>query len=796
MGESGSKPLLQTVTDSIVDYRGALVAVVAVVSALMVLLATGIRIDRSLNLWYDAESHEYNEYQRFKAAFGEDEFLLLVVATNHPIDNPELLGAVERANRELNASPMVAEALSLANLRIPQLRDGLLCYPRLLENVDGRLRLDRASLRRLSERWRELDLFTTPDLKSAGFLVRLADQVRYTEKEPDLINWAESVLKAQFPPESRVYAAGAPLLRSAFYKYSLQTTLMFILFGLAVGTAAAVFLFKSLKVTVIVGVANALAVLWVVGIIGLLRIELNLTATVFFGFITITTTATVIHITTHFNEKYRIHQDAPLAAKLALRIVGLPCLMCSLTTSVGFASLLVTSIPMIRQAGLIISLGVVASFVVVLIVAPTLLIVVKPAPKTKGPEIERDLISQLLSYTKDMVFRRHRLFAASFPGVIVVCFVGMQGVRIDTHLARMLDSSVPEAKSIRFIEDNVAPLCYINVMVEGEPNAFSRAKELGGVNLLENKMRAIPEVKGVESIQTVACNLYRTLEGIESCPDVILKNPKVFREMLALASFSPHGKALREKYISDDQSQVRLTAKVRLSSEGSLLETIGRIREKANESFSGDKKITVTGDMALAAIQSEGLVKDQIVSLAMAGLLITLLLMIQFRSVLLGLLSLIPNFLPLAAILGFMGYVGIYLDSTTALVAVISFGLSVDDTIHFLTHLQRELAVADTNQGFKGGLLRAYDKSGRAIISTSVVLSVSCLTLTLAPFGPVANSGFLYALAIATALVGDLIFMPAIILSSNSIQRFVQKEAAHAGTKGKAAAIVTPRGYR
>ena len=165
----------------------------------------------------------------------------------------------------------------------------------------------------------------------------------------------------------------------------------------------------------------------------------------------------------------------------------------------------------------------------------------------------------------------------------------------------------------------------------------------------------------------------------------------------------------------------------------------------------------------------------QAISLVLALTLITSLMALQFRSLTLGLLSLIPNFLPIAVIFGVMGWFGIALDTMTIFAATVSIGLSVDDTIHYVTQLKREMGSGSTFPGVRECLSRTHDITSRALISTSTVLVFGFLSLLLSPFRPVAWLGVLLSCGVTAALVGDLVFMPSVILSFSPVRKMLRK---------------------
>lgn len=185
----------------------------------------------------------------------------------------------------------------------------------------------------------------------------------------------------------------------------------------------------------------------------------------------------------------------------------------------------------------------------------------------------------------------------------------------------------------------------------------------------------------------------------------------------------------------------------------------------------------MTGPELAAQDQARNLIRSQITSIAIALGTICCLLMLQFSSWRMGILSLIPNLFPIVAIFGVMGWFGIPLDNLTIMAAVISFGLSVDDTIHYFSQLRPALGSAATMEAVPEAVQHAHRLSAKALISTTAVVALSFVTLIFSPFRPTASFGLLASVAAVVALAADLIFTPALILRFGSIRTFLLNDA-------------------
>jgi predicted RND superfamily exporter protein len=259
-------------------------------------------------------------------------------------------------------------------------------------------------------------------------------------------------------------------------------------------------------------------------------------------------------------------------------------------------------------------------------------------------------------------------------------------------------------------------------------------------------------------------------------PDRLFSDPRLLNQVLMVLTFSSDGKELLRRYVDRDFSRVHLSIRIRDAGSKPMGTTIAHIQKVASEAVKGWAKTFVTGELVVFSEQASEVVSSQVLSLILAFTSITIMMMIQLRSWVLGLLSLIPNLVPICVIFGMMGWLGITLDNVTVFAATVAIGLSVDDTIHFLTQLKRDIVSAKSGErNVETSLSRAYRNSAKALISTSIALFLGFLALSLTPTRPAVFFGFLGSAAIATALLGDLIFMPSIILSFRPIRRLVER---------------------
>ncbi len=271
----------------------------------------------------------------------------------------------------------------------------------------------------------------------------------------------------------------------------------------------------------------------------------------------------------------------------------------------------------------------------------------------------------------------------------------------------------------------------------------------------EENIKSIQGIKGIESLTPLVFRI-----ALKFSPGGI-KPEKIFDHIQT----QDRDNDMIRSYYDPVSKKLRVIVHIQGQTSNQIEAIIKQVKKEAEQIFTKKAKITLSGQLILLRSQTSDLVSAQMKTLLLALFVITILMMIQLKSIVLGLLSLIPNLFPLVTIFGIMGWFHISLDPLTIFAAVISFGLSIDDSIHYLTQLKREMSVPKNRYNIHDCLKTAYNKTSRALVSTTAVLFFSALGLLFSSFSHVFSLGVLISSASIVALIGDLVFMPAAVLT-------------------------------
>jgi hypothetical protein len=743
----------------------------------MAFAARNIQLDRSLKAIYDRSSAEWAVYTRYLETFGSDEFLLIAIEPDGNLHEPKVLQSLAAVADQISQLDQVTDALTITDLVVPSTKDDRFVLRPVVEKAGNDFTIFKNALEVCRELFPSTDYLASRDLTVAGIMVRLKRSHSHDPAVAECLASVRKIAHIRFPNAARIAFVGAPILKEAAITYNVLTACTFGLLSMLISTMAQLYIFKGLRVPVLAVCCSVLAVVWCLGLMALMGLRLNSVTALAFGFVFIMATAHAIHIVTHYYSAYRSCKNKVWAVKRALRTVGKPCCMCALTTAAGFLSLTISNTPSIRQFGALMTITSLLAVITTILLIPPILVFLRPPSRKAYRRMDSDLLTWIYERLGNIVVLRYRLWAILGVVVVALMIAGMPRIKTETHILDMFKGWTQVAKDFAFVEDMLASMTSLEIYIESPENTFKRPEIWRELNTLEENIEGMPEVNRVESLLPLLKKIAFEVGVSEDVDEALFSNAQLIPQLLFLMKFGDGGANIVRGFVTDDMARSRLSARVDPDHSSDVRELVDRIGRLASKYSAGPGTIHVTGHMALTAKQADHVIRSQKQSLAIALFFITLLMMIQLRSITMGLLSLIPNLLPITVVFGVMGWGGVPLDTATVMTVVVCFGFSADDTIHYLGHLRREIRSADESTSMAACLERAYRSCARALISTTVVFFFGFIVLLWAPFRLSASFGLLGASSCGAALIGDLVLMPAVILSFGQIRNFLWKSA-------------------
>ncbi len=471
--------------------------------------------------------------------------------------------------------------------------------------------------------------------------------------------------------------------------------------------------------------------------------------------------ADAVHVVLRWEEEMARGLSRTEAAISALRHLWLPCFVTSFTTAIGFGALLLQETSILRRFGLIAAVATMAAYLVTVSFVPAMLPSMRPrgsARRLPGSGQEDDLLEQLVVKIAGATLSQWRITLLGSLLLLLVAAVIAQDIVVDSRLLDQFAEGSEVAVTTRILERELDGVRSLDIELEGEEGHFLSPEGLDDLDAVAGHLREQAGVLRVES----ASDWLREMRAL------LLETPSTdgaaraasfhdTREVRALHRLSAMGEgAPLDRFVTADGTAARL--EVRLEDRGAsrILSMLGAVQRLAE---ARGLRVAFSGE---AYDASRGL--DRIVrslgSLGAAVVLIFLVMALSFRSVRLGLIAIPPNALPLALTLAYMVLRGIPLHAATVIVFTVTVGLSVDGATHVIARFGEELVPGRSAHDV---VLATVRSSGRGVILSSATLLLGYGALLFSAFEPVRLFGELSAVAIAGALIAQLVLLPALL---------------------------------
>lgn len=497
------------------------------------------------------------------------------------------------------------------------------------------------------------------------------------------------------------------------------------------------------------------------GILGLLKVPLDLISSLYPPLMLIIGMSDVIHIKTKYLDELREGKSREAAMRVTIKEIGLATLLTSATTAIGFLALLTSRLEPIRNFGLYAALGIFVAYFSVIFFTCTLLLYFdeKDFGAGKRPRVFRLFRPAVLDV---LVFKHQKKWIALFLFLVIGAFWGGTQITTNTYLLGDVPKEDRLRKDFLFFENQFSGARPFEVAIMPDtlqygiwsPEVLKETEKL--VNYMEEK----PIFKEVISPVTLMKTWYQAEQRTTS-PEAY-RFPETDEQLEKGAAILEKRQGVQIFKLTDDAGQMgRITAKVHDLGSDSIKVVRQEMEAWMDANINQDLvQFRITGKPLILDKNSEYLVDSLFKGLGLAFLTVGLLMVLLFKNLKLFLISFVPNALPLLFTAGLMGFLGIELKSSTSIIFTIAFGIAVDDTIHFLTRFKLAKMAGKRNDR---ALSITFAESGKAIFLTTLVLLSGFIALAFSDFVATYYVGLLVSITLVSALIADLTILPILL---------------------------------
>ena len=582
------------------------------------------------------------------------------------------------------------------------------------------------------------------DASSSLLLVQLSATADRPPASSAVVARIEAVLTESAPAEGplALELTGLPALREQATRALRHDMLMFNSIGLVLAVMLSAVVARSLRSTVVASLPPFIGAIWALGTLGLLGAPVNILTSVVPSLALVVGTCDSIHFIEDMRRSARRGIDPLAASSGAIRRIGMACGLTSIVTAIGFASLAVARIEAVRTFGIAAAIGALASFMAVTLLTP----LIASTRFCSGLRLGRSspLAGRVANVLAALSVRHAR------PLVVVACsltaalaFVG-SGLDADTRIIDSLPSGAPASQALARVDAEFGGVMGVDVVVEWPVDVDWRDPAvLDALALAEAAVGREAGISRTISLSTVAAGMpprVRRRLDVDSVSDLVSPESRMALVRARVADLG--SRRLEEIYDRVDASLARL------------------------EQDRPGWRFRLAGMSVVSARNIRQLVRDLGSSLVVEVLVIGCILAVAFRSPLAGIVSMLPNIFPLVVIAALLVITGRSLDPATVIVFNVCLGLAVDDTVHVLSALTR-----NRKEGVSIGsaVRRAVSEMGNAVVIGGVVLTVGFAAVTASSVPSLAGFGVLACAAVASATVAELLFLPALLVVTDSV---------------------------
>ena len=561
-----------------------------------------------------------------------------------------------------------------------------------------------------------------------------------------------------------VRISGMPYIRTLNSQNIVDEISLFIGAALLVTSLIFFFFFRSFRATIISLIVVCIGVMWTLGILGLLNYEITVLTALIPPLIIVIGIPNCIFLINKYQHEVKLHGNKVKSLQRVITKIGNATLMTNVTTASGFATFILTESKLLKEFGIVASLSILAIFILCILIIP-IIYTFLPYPKDRHLEhLNKRWIGGFVDWMERMVRQKRIAIYTTSLVLLIVSIIGIYQIKISGSLIEDMPQNTEFFKDIRFFEEEFNGIMPLEIMIDTKrKKGVMKLSTLKRMDQLEDLIIEIPELsKPISIVGLVKYSKQAYYNGNTKFYQLPTSQENSF--ILSYAKNSSSNVDLLKNFVDSTGQYARITTFMKDVGTDKMERIEENLQAKIDKVFPKEKyDVTMTGKALVFQKGTKYLVKNLAISLSLAIFLISLFMAYMFRSGRMIIVSLIPNLLPLLVTAGLMGYLGVPIKPSTILVFSIAFGISVDDTIHFLAKYRQELQA--NHWKIKISVYGALRETGVSMFYTSIVLFFGFSVFTISSFGGTVALGALVSATLLFAMLSNLLLLPSLLLS-------------------------------
>lgn len=739
----------------VLSYPRAILALVIFLGLLSIYPALQIRTDFNLEGFYPDDDPVIYDYQFLEQEFGRDDNAMLIGFQTDSLLTRRVLSDLHSITESLKDVQYVESVLSIWDSRQILADDDLLKFNPYL-TPDG---LDTLNLQFLKRELTSDPLVKNYLLNEEGnatsIVILINEEENTYENRNRMIDEIDQILNA-YGSQYEFHISGIPYFRNQYVNMLNDELVIYISLSSVLIILLLWYIYRTFW-----GVIFPMIIVWTtlimtVAIIYLTGGYLEIMSTTIAPILLCVGVADAVHMLSKYDDAREAGFGKRPSILEMLKTLGSATFLTSITTAIGFASLISSSVIPMKRFGIYTAAGVLLAYLITILFLPAAL------RRSRKKRVVDEKSGSFYPFIKKWLSRLSAFTRKRYTGILVasvlitgIFAIGIRYLDVNGQVFDDIDEDTELMRDSRFFSDNISPQFPLEFVINtNEPDAALSAELLKRVQALEDSLLQYPEIHRVSGLHTVIGEMHRALTGNDSA-NLPEDDDQLAQYLLLLEINNPD---VLTRFINFDYSALRVTS----FTEDAGSKRINEIREELRTTLNSlipEHEVIITGTTILNADLTDKIVYSLSWSILLALSAITLVMVYMFRDFRMIVIALVPNLLPLLIVAGLMGYIGTDIKPSTAVIFTIALGIAVDDSIHYLARLRIELI---ERKALLPSLAATTIRTGRAIVVTSLILIAGFGTLVTSDFSSTAMMGLLVCATIFSAVLADLFLLPSL----------------------------------
>ena len=709
------------------------------------------------------------QYDQFVKTFGEEGNLMVIALKENGFFEKKTFDKWVSLNNKIESFPEVDFTLSTNNVQ--ELVKDEQSKTFVLKSIFDATDYDAYAIEKLKQKLLlELPFYQNILYDKDGETIRSAiyldKKIVNTVQRKDFIFQTFIPLIKDFEKDTGldVKISGMPYIRTLNAQNIVDEIGVFVLSAMLLTSFIFFLFFRSFSATFISMFVVLIGVMWAFGVLGWLKYEITILTALIPPLIIVIGIPNCIFLINKYQQEVVNHGNKVKSLYRVIMKIGNVTLMTNLTTALGFATFILTDSKVLKEFGIVASINIIAIFLISLLIIPIAYSFMGRPSKKDLKHLNSSYLKKFVSWMEDKVrHERIKVFIISIFS-LVMGIIGIYQINISGSIIEDMPKKSQFFKDILFFDKEFNGIVPIEIIVDTDrKGGATRLSTLKRIDKFEQFIEDIPElstpISSVSGMKFIKQAYYNGNPNYYKLP--------TSQENTFIASYLKNLKGsdgLMQSYVDSTAQFNRVTTFMKDIPTVRIQEIEENLVKEIDKIFPPELyNVKLTGKTLLYLKGTYFLIRNLIISLSLAILLIALFMAYMFRSFKMIIISLIPNLLPLIITAGVMGFSGIPLKPSTILVFSIAFGISVDDTIHFLAKYRQELIANKWKR--KTAIYNSLRETGVSMFYSSIVLFFGFAVFMSSNFGGTVALGGLVSVTLLFAMLANLILLPAMLIS-------------------------------